>query len=225
MRGKELNIYKILLGLPLFQGMSVGDMENVIGHTRFDFSHFDKAEIIIRNSAACNALWFLTSGTVSVISCSDDKSYKVEEQMQSPVMFQPEPLFGLTQRFTHNVVAKSRCDILKIEKTEVVRLMGDYDIFRTNLMNILTTRSQRLLRRPWRPLPHSLRESIVRMIADRCVYPAGGKTLYIGMQQIANIIGASRLKVSHELHSMQEDGLLTLQRQKIVIPALETLYI
>ena len=176
MDGRELNIYNTLLGLPLFQGMSKADLEDVTGHTRFEFCHFDKDEAIVKSGNECIAMWFLTSGVASALSTSDDNSYSVEEQMSAPAMFQAEPLFGLTQRFKQTVTALSRCDLLLIGKSEVIRLMGAHDIFRTNLMNILTTRSQRLLRRPWRTVPRTLRESIVRMFSDRCLHPAGGSS-------------------------------------------------
>lgn len=225
MDGRELNIYNTLLGLPLFQGMSKADLEDVTGHTRFEFCHFDKDEAIVKSGNECIAMWFLTSGVASALSASDDNSYSVEEQMSAPAMFQAEPLFGLTQRFTQTVTALSRCDLLLIGKSEVIRLMGAHDIFRTNLMNILTTRSQRLLRRPWRTVPRTLRESIVRMFSDRCLHPAGAKTFHIGMQQIADLTSASRLNVSRELHAMEREGLIVLNRQHIYIPALESLYV
>ena len=58
---------------------------------------------------------------------------------------------------------------------------------------------------------------------SRCIYPAGAKTFYILMKQLANELNDSRLDISNALNEMEEDGLLNLYRGRIEIPMLERL--
>jgi DNA-binding IclR family transcriptional regulator len=51
----------------------------------------------------------------------------------------------------------------------------------------------------------------------------GRKELHIGMQQLANRLNASRLGVSRALHTLENQGLLVLSREKIEIPFAERL--
>ena len=96
-------------------------------------------------------------------------------------------------------------------------------VFRLNMLNLTATEAQRLRHNAWRQAPRSLRERITRFFFSRCIYPAGAKTFYILMSQLAEEMNDSRLDVSSALNQMQDDGLLSLHRGRIGIPMLERL--
>ena len=181
-----LQIFDKLLQFPLFQGMSRDDLELVAGHTRFGFSKVMQGKTVVKEGAACTHLCFLVSGTVRVESRSDDRSYRVVEQMQAPYILQPEAIFGYNQRYTQTVTAQTDTSFITIDKDEVVRLSEDFLVFRLNLLNIFATQAQKLSHQPWRQCPSSLRERIIRFLVLHCVYPAGPKTFYILMNQLAD---------------------------------------
>lgn len=218
-----LQLYDQLLQFPLFLGMSRDDITDIVGHTRFEFLKDAPHRLIIAEGSACTHLYFLLSGSVSVETHSDDGTYSITEQLAAPVILQPEAVFGYQQRYTHTYKSLSQVALLRIERSEIVRLTQDFLIFRINLLNLLATHTQKLLHRPWRRAPQSLRERIVRFISDRCVYPAGAKTIHIRMTQLAAEVGDSRLDVSRALNSLQDDDLLRLHRGIIEVPQLERL--
>ena len=96
-------------------------------------------------------------------------------------------------------------------------------VFRLNMLNSLAANAQRLRHRVWRSAPQSLRNHITRFFFSRCLYPAGPKTFYILMNQLAAELNDSRLDISRTLNQMEDDGLLTLHRGRIEIPMLERL--
>ncbi len=96
-------------------------------------------------------------------------------------------------------------------------------MFRLNMFNLLAAHAQRLEHRAWRSAPQSLRERIIRFFFSRCLYPAGPKTFYILIQQIAQELNDSRLDISNALNQMQADQMITLHRGRIEIPMLERL--
>lgn len=218
-----LQLYDQLLQFPLFLGMSRDDITDIVGHTRFEFLKDAPHRLIIAEGSACTHLYFLLSGSVSVETHSDDGTYSITEQLAAPVIIQSEAVFGYQQRYTHTYKSLSQVALLRIERSEIVRLTQDFLIFRINLLNLLATHTQKLLHRPWRRAPQSLRERIVRFISDRCVYPAGAKTIHIRMTQLAAEVGDSRLDVSRALNSLQDDDLLRLHRGIIEVPQLERL--
>ena len=91
------------------------------------------------------------------------------------------------------------------------------------MLNIMATENQRLHRRAWRSAPKSLRERLVRYFFSRCLYPAGAKTFFVLMQQIADDLNDSRLDISRALNEMERDQLLTLHRGRIEIASMERL--
>ena len=218
-----LQLYDQLLQFPLFLGMSREDFSRIAGNTRFDFRKEGAHVVLFHEGDVCDHLCFLLSGTVTVSTLSDDGSYTLTEELSAPVMLQPEALFGYHQRYTHTFRSTTPVALLHLARPEVVRMSEEFLIFRINLLNLLATKTQKMMHQPWRRYPQSLDERIVRFIASRCVHPAGHKTLRILMTQLAAEVGDSRLDVSRALNRLQDAGLLTLHRGRVEIPQMERL--
>lgn len=218
-----MEIYDKLLQFSLFQGMSLAELMEVAGHTKFDFVRVSAGKRVVNEGEACSHLYLLTNGQVKAETGSDDHVYRVVETLSAPLMLQPERLFGIQQRYTTAFKAETDCNFLVIDKQEVVLLLETQLVFRLNMFNLMATKSQRTERYPWRPAPKTLRERIIRFFIQHTLYPAGSKTFHILMQRLADEVGDSRLDVSRVLNSMQDDGLLTLHRGRIEIPMLERL--
>lgn len=216
-------LYDKLLQFTLFQGMSHADLMEVVGHTKFNFSKQPVGQRIVKEGDICNHLIFLTTGALSVETVSDDHTCRVCEVVNAPYVIQPEQLFGLTQRYTSTFKTCDDCSLITIDKQEVLLLLETQLVFRLNMLNSLAADSQRLRHRAWRSAPQSLHNRITRFFFSRCLYPAGPKTFYILMTQLAAELNDSRLDISRALNEMEDDGLLTLHRGRIEIPMLERL--
>lgn len=219
-----LQLYDHLLETQLFQGMSRGDLEGVIGYTKFGFSRYTEGNTIIREGDRCEQLCFLLQGDMEVTTSASDHSYSVTETIRAPYLIQPERLFGLQQIFTSTYKAKTTCNFMTLSKTEVTTLLDNYLVFRINLLNLLASRLQKANDNTWLSLNMSLKTKLCTFFLRHCLYPAGEKTVKIKMTHLADIVGTSRLNVSKELNAMQQQGLLTLSREKIKIHAIEHLF-
>ncbi|MCI6703085.1 MAG: Crp/Fnr family transcriptional regulator [Prevotella sp.] len=220
---KEEFLHQTLLELPLFQGLSNSDLLDIIAHVDMDVMKVKPAKTFIREGSAYTHLMFLLKGEVCAETKADDGRYIVKEHYSSPNILQPEHIFGLNQYFSSTFSTLTPCEFIRIQKGMTYQLAADYEVFRLNLLNMLSTQNQRLVRKPWRILPHSIRQKIVRFFENHCVRPAGRKTFTITMNQLATEIGESRLNLSRELHRMEAESLISVHRGKIVIPALEKL--
>lgn len=203
--------------------MSRDNLAQVAGHTRFGFLKHAAGQVVVSEDEPCTQLFFLLSGTLQAETRSDDHAYKVTEQLSAPYLLQLEAIFGYNQRFTHTFTTLTECSFITLEKTEVTRLSEEFMVFRMNILNLMATQAQKLLRQPWHRFPASLGERIVRFLSQRCIYPAGPKTFHILMTRLADEVGDSRLDVSRALNQLQRDGLLLLHRGRIEIPQMERL--
>lgn len=219
----ELNMYGKLLAQPLFQGMSRSDMESIVMHTKFGFRKYAGGERIVSEGEPCSHLLFLTDGMAVAETFADDRGYAFSEDIAAPCIIQPERMFGLTQRYSHNVTATTKCNLFTIDKAETMRLSDSFIIFRMNLLNIISTKSQKAIHRAWLPQPKTLRQRIVRFVESHCVKPTGHKCLKIKMERLAAELNDRRLNVSRELNAMQDEGLVVLKRARIEIPQMERL--
>lgn len=219
----ELRFYDHLLQFSLFQGLSRAELLQMAGNTKFGFRKVAAGKPVVKAGDACQGLFFLISGQLTMVTHSDDRRYRVEEQLSAPWLLQPEVLFGAQPRYGCTVTTATEAHFITLSKDEVLRLSDDFLIFRLNLLNLLSTQSQRRGRQQWRRAPQDLRQRIVRFLLDHCVYPAGSKMVHILMEQLALEVNDSRLDVSRALNAMQADGLLILHRGRIEIPSLERL--
>ena len=219
----SLQIYEKLLLFPLFQGMSRDDLEQVAGHTRLGFSKINAGTTVVADGNDCQQLFFMINGTLRVETMSDDRGYTVVEQLEAPVILQPEVIFGYTQRYTHTYIAQTDANFIAIGKDEVLRLSEDFLVFRLNLLNLFATQTQKTVRMLWQHVPDSLENRIVRFFAQHCLYPAGPKVFHILMNRLANELNDSRLDISRALNALQHEGKIVLRRGRVEIPQMERL--
>ncbi|MBQ9356532.1 MAG: Crp/Fnr family transcriptional regulator [Prevotella sp.] len=219
----SLTFYDSLLRFRLFQGMSRTEMMQLAGNTKFGFLKEKAGKTVATADRECQQLLLLTDGSLTATRRSDDGGYSVTETVLAPWPVQPEALFGAHPRYTATWRTRQDCSFITLQKDEVLRLLDDFLIIRLNLLNLLSTMAQRTQQRSWRREPQSLRERFVRFVMDHAMYPAGQKEFRILMRRIAAELGDSRLDTSRMLNSLQDEGLLTLHRGRIVIPSLEVL--
>lgn len=203
--------------------MSKSELTQVIGQTKLRFHKFLKGRKIRMENEPCDQLMFLISGEVNMVTFADDRSYSVEEHFVPPYTLEMERFFGLTQRYTHNYVARTTCNFISIDKNDVLKLTDDFIIFRMNLINILSTCAQKRQRTPWRFRGATTRQHIIRFFEERCSKPAGHKTVRIKLAQLAAELRENRLKVSQEMNIMKNKHLLSFSRGIIDIPSFEAL--
>lgn len=217
------DIYDRLLQFTLFQGMSHADLMQVAGYTKLGFSKIAAGKRLVKEGDDCTHLVFLTSGSLRVETESDDHQFRVLETVYAPYIVQPEYLFGFSQRYTSTFKADAPCNLISIDKQEVLLLLETQLVFRLNMLNLIATETQRMRHHAWRTVPQSLRERVIRFFFAHCTYPAGAKTFLILMRRMADELNASRLDISRVLNEMQDERLLTLHRGRIEIPMLEQL--
>ena len=221
----ERKLYDTLLGLPLFLGMTRGDLLDIAGKTKFYFQKLKKGHVIAQEGDPCMHIHFLISGEIKVTTESEDRGYRIEETITAPSVLQIERFFGFNQHYTHTFTAGQDCNVMSFSRKELTILSDNYEIFRINQLNILTTQTQKSERRLFRVPPKTLEERIIRFFESHCLRPAGEKTFRIKMTRLAEEMNVKRIYVSNTLNEMEEKGLIKLYRGIIVIPSLENLIV
>ena len=216
-------IFDRLLLFPVFQGVGVRDLEEIITHTRFDFHTVASGKTIIHYNDEANKLFFLLSGKMLVEREADDHSYRFIEELSAPIMLQPEAMWSQGQKFTMEVKSLEKAGIMTVDKTEVMRFLDRYPVVRLNMMNLFTTHIQHLSHQFWRHHGDTLEKKFTDFLLSHCQRPAGRKLVKIKMVQLAQELNASRLDVSIVLNNLDHNGLLRLFRGGFEIPAMELL--
>lgn len=80
----DFRLYDSLLRFPLFQGLSRTELLQLAGQTKFGFLKLEAGKTVVREGDACQQLFFLISGSLSVTTVNDDRRYSVIEQLAAP---------------------------------------------------------------------------------------------------------------------------------------------
>ena len=219
----ELPMYDTLLSLPLFQGMSQTDFNSLLQKIRLDFIRYEDGDVIIEKGNRCGSLAFLINGTVESSRSGMDGNFTFSELIEASFLIEPYSMFGRAGSYQRTYTAIGSCSFLMVDKQYIYTELGKYNICRMNLLNILSGRVQQLDSHIWSLDGMSLRERIIRFIKGLSDIQSGQKRLAIKMNDLATLMDATRLNVSRELNALEKDGLISLRRKEIFIPALENL--
>lgn len=218
-----MTIYAKLLRLPFFQGIDRDELEAMASKIRFDFQKYDEGAWIARENDRCAMLTLVMTGSVEAEAISADHSYSLREQIDAPCAIEPERIFGLRQHLARGYRATTPCNVLRLQKDDVLRLCAQSLVFELNVLNTISTSAQRAGSAFWRTPPTTIPRKIATFVAHRSLRPAGPKTLSIRLTDLGSAIGESRLNVSRSLHGLETQGLVALARQTIIIHHLEQL--
>lgn len=218
-----MTIYAKLLRLPFFQGIDRDELEAMASKIRFDFQKYDEGAWIARENDRCATLTLVMTGSVEAEAISADHSYSLRELIDAPCAIEPERIFGLQQHLARGYRATTPCNVLRLQKDDVLRLCAQSLVFELNVLNTISTSSQRAGSAFWRTPPTTIPRKIATFVAHRSLRPAGPKTLSIRLTDLGSAIGESRLNVSRSLHVLEAQGLVALARQTIIIHRLEQL--
>lgn len=216
-------MYDTLLQLPLFQGLCKDDFTSIIEKVKFHFHQFNAGETILTQGEQCNSLVFLLNGEISSHINNPHQNYRLSEGFQGPFIIEPYSLFGMNPTYKATYKAETDCKLLTIDKSFVLSDLNNYEIFRINYLNLLSNRCQQMAHRLQCCHAGSLQDKFIEFFLHRCYKPEGKKYLHITMEDLANLIGETRINVSRQLNEWQQQELIQLKRKEIFIPALEKL--
>lgn len=216
-------MYDTLLQLPIFQGISRSDLTIILDKVKLEFLKYEAGEKIVSQGERCDALYFLLNGEMIAQTLSSASAFTFSEYLPAPFVIEPSSLFGLHNNFACSYVASSEVNLLKINKLYIYSELSKYDIFRINYLNIISTRVQINDAKMWEWRARNIEERIAHVFSIFSERPTGKKILRIKMEDLADILNETRIKVSRALNDMQDRGLLELHRKEIVVKALENM--
>lgn len=81
------DIFYTLLSFPLFIGMGRRELENIVTKTKFSFHTLHEGDTIVDTDTRSGMMVMLTDGTAVATTFSDDKGYRVEEEINDLCLY------------------------------------------------------------------------------------------------------------------------------------------
>ncbi len=219
----EFTMYDKLLQLPLFQGLGKNEFTQILEKVKFHFHKLTPNSILVREEEACDKLIFILDGEIFSEICDPQQKYMLQETLKAPYIVEPYSLFGIRPFYNATYFTVCETNVLTIGKNFLLDKLNKYDIFMFNYLNMLSGRAQTLNQKLWNLRIGNTYERIMNFLLIRCNCIKGPKTLYVRMEDFADMLTDTRINVSIALNDMQNEGLLKLSRKKIFIEDLEKL--
>ncbi|MBP5628746.1 MAG: Crp/Fnr family transcriptional regulator [Bacteroidaceae bacterium] len=216
-------IYDRLLELPLFQGHSREDLTAILTKIKVDFRNYRAGQTIVGQDDPCRYIILLMEGDISLSRTSVRKDLTFVERFTAPKVIGAETIFGLRQNHTHAVKAVTEVKTLMLSKQNIIDHLFSFDVFRYNMLNLLTTRIQRSNHMLWASHEHDTLARFIALIKRNFTYHGGPKQIDGGMVALAHMMDDTRIHISDMLNYLQEKGLVVLARKRIEIPHLENI--
>ena len=216
-------MYESLMNLPYFQGMSKDEITLILDKVKLEFFRYNDGELILRQGEPCDCFTVLVRGEIKSSCLSPDGRYTVLEELATPFAFEPYSLFGLSPYYRCSYYAKGVCDVLSIKKSYLFDEFARYDIFLMNMLNLVSQRAQQKTAQIWNIREMNLVEKILDFLLARTEQLDGCKILQIKMEDLAAILGETRINISRALNAFQQGGVVELKRKEIIIPSLRKL--
>ena len=221
----NVTMYDKLLQLPLFQGLCTNDLTRILEKVKLHFQNHPAGTRIHRQGDTCDRLVFLLDGTLTAVRDDAAHAFVLSEELDAPFIIEPYSLYGMNTRYTASYIARTDISLVSIDKSYILTVLAKYPIFQLNYLNLLSNRAQALQQKLWDTHIGNIYEKLNHFLLLRCARPDGKKNLRIRMEDLAALIGETRINVSRVLNEYQLQGRLELSRKEILIPDLEQLVV
>jgi CRP-like cAMP-binding protein len=136
-------MFDLLMGLPLFRGVSHDRIADVVGATKFHFLKFEEGNVVVSAGEPCTHIQFIISGSVRMTITSSDRRFAVSQTLVAPDVIAPDFLFGRAVVYPSTVIALEPTSILQIAKNDYLKILNSDPIFIYNILNMLSTNAQK----------------------------------------------------------------------------------
>ena len=209
------SMYDILLSLPLFKGVSLPRIFELIGSSRFHFLKYLQGEKIVDEGDRCTHIKFIISGSARSTISNSNGRFRVAQTLSAPDVIAPEYLLGLTPFYPCDVIALEPVGIMQIEKQDYIRMLESDEIFLLNYTNLLSMKAQRAVDGILAITSGSLEERIAYWIAS--LTSQGGTDIVLTCRQrdLYALFGVQRSSFVGVLDNMRDRGLITFDHNEI----------
>ena len=204
---------ELLKSIPYFTGLSPTELDSIRPHVLERKA--ERGEIIIYDGEPAEALFFVISGAVKVFKTSADGKDQILNIVPPGESFNDAPIFnGLPNQASAQAIVPTV--LYELRKSEVSALLQAHPKIALNAIKVLAGQAHQLV-----SLVEDLSfKHVIARVAKILLKNAGDGNspgLRLTQQEMAALAGSAREVVGRSLKSLEENGVIKLERHRIVI--------
>ena len=209
--------------LPLFQGVSSDRITALVEKLPFHFLKFRNGEQIFAAGDQCTHMRFIVSGQVRLETPFDCLRVSLLQTLPSPHVLAAEYLFGRETTYPYSAVADGPCGILQLRKSDYVTMLGSDKVFLFNILNYLSSGSQRNSSSYVAIKENSVIDRLAMMMDSLVIAGATDVVLRFKQKDLCTLLGTQRTTlissldklVDEEIIDYDSNGLRVLDQSKL----------
>jgi len=209
------SMYKILMELPLFKGVSHARMSTIIEKAKFHFFKYLPGEMIIMAGAPCTHIKFVISGAVRSEAVNSSGRFRIAQTIKAPGVIAPDFLFGRITTYPSTVTSLETSGIMQISKKEYVGMLQSDEVLLFNFLNLISMNAQKGGDGILSLTTGSLEERIAYWVVALTQRSSTDITLSCRTKDLYSFFGVQRTSFISTLDSMRQKGLLDYDTHEI----------
>lgn len=209
-------MFEILMDLPLFRGVTRARLAQTVGEAKFHFLKFPPGELIVRADEPCTHLTFIISGAVRSQIVNRSGRFAVSQTLAAPAVISPDFLFGRFTNYPGDVTAIDSVGVLKISKSDYLKILHSDQVFMFNYLNTLSVNAQKALKGVLSLTTGEVDERIAFWIIALTQPGATDITLSCRKRDLCSLFGVPRAVFDASLESMLARGFLKSYDNKVI---------
>lgn len=209
------SMYKILMELPLFKGVSRSRISAIVEKAKFHFLKYLPGETLITAGDPCTHIKFIISGSVRSEAVNASGRFRIAQTLKAPGVIAPDFLFGRITSYPSTVTAIEPTGILQISKNEYVTMLQSDEVFLFNFLNLISMNAQKGVDGILSLTNGSLEERISYWVVALTQRAGTDITLSCRTKDLYTLFGVQRSSFIATLDAMRDRGLLEYDNQEI----------
>lgn len=211
------SMYQQLMQLPLFQGVSTDKITALVEKLPFHFLKFRNGEQIFAAGDPCTHMRFIVSGRVRLETPCDHLRVSLFQTLSTPHVLAAEYLFGRETTYPYHAVAEGSCGLLQLRKSDYIKMLGTDKVFLFNILNYLSSGSQRSLDSILATRDGSIMERLAMLVDALTITGATDVMLRFKQRDLCALLGTQRTTLIASLDKLSDEDILDYDSNELHI--------
>ena len=217
------SMYQQLMQLPLFQGVSAEKITTMVEKLPFHFLKFRNGEQIFAAGDTCTHIKFIVSGQVRLETPFDNLRITMHQTISNPHVLAAEYLFGRDTTYPYTAISDGACGILQLRKSDYIKMINADKVFLFNILNYLSSGSQRSLSSSLSARDGSVTERLATLVDMLAVSGAKYISFHYKQKDLCTLLGTQRTTLVTMLEKLSDQDILEYDSNKLAILDLQGL--
>ena len=211
------SMYQQMMQLPLFQGVSTEKITTLVEKLPFQFLKFRNGEQIFAAGDTCTHIKFIVSGQARLEMPCSWLRVSFFQTLSTPHVMAAEYLFGRETTYPYTAVAQGSCGILQLRKSDYVKMVSSDKVFLFNILNYLSSGSQRSISSALTVKDGSLAERLAMLIDALMITGATDMVMKFKQKDLCTLLGTQRTTLMATLGRLADEGVIEYESNTLRI--------